>query len=55
MSRGIDIKCIDYVICYDVSNNCMTMIHRFGRTGRYGSHGSSITFVDDDKSSKLMK
>ncbi len=45
-ARGIDVKDISHVINYDEPENYDTYIHRIGRTGRGGSTGWAITFVN---------
>jgi ATP-dependent RNA helicase DDX5/DBP2 len=47
-SRGLDIKDVTHVINYDMARDVEAYIHRIGRTGRAGSTGTSITFVNDD-------
>ena len=48
-SRGIDINNINLVINLDLPRKCETYLHRIGRTGRFGSYGISITFLDNYK------
>ena len=45
VSRGIDIKCLPYVINYDFPSSLTDYIHRIGRTGRHSSLGTAISFV----------
>lgn len=45
IARGIDVKGVSHVINYDVPTNRDNYIHRIGRTGRYGSKGTAITFI----------
>merc|ERR1712085_140755 len=47
-ARGLDIKDVTHVINYDMPRDVEGYIHRIGRTGRAGSTGTSITFVNDD-------
>merc|ERR1719327_1505793 len=49
-SRGIDVKDIKYVINYDFPGSIEDYVHRIGRTGRAGAHGSSYSFFTSDKS-----
>lgn len=44
-ARGLDIKELDLVINYHVSNDPQAHIHRIGRTGRAGQTGLAITLV----------
>ncbi len=45
-ARGIDIDELKYVINFELSDVAETYVHRIGRTGRAGSEGTSISFVD---------
>jgi len=45
-ARGLDIKDITHVINYTVPQTYDDYIHRIGRTGRAGSIGKAITFVE---------
>ncbi len=44
-ARGIDIKGIDLVINYDLTNDPEVYVHRVGRTGRAGNIGHAVSFV----------
>lgn len=55
MARGIDFKGIKKVINFDVPNSAVNYIHRIGRTGRFGSSGSAITFYTEADIPKLKK
>merc|ERR1711896_18312 len=48
-ARGLDVKDIKYVINYDFPNQIEDYVHRIGRTGRAGAHGSSYSFFTSDK------
>ena len=48
-ARGIDVKDISLVICYDVSEKAEDHIHRIGRTGRAGADGLAITLATPDQ------
>lgn len=43
--RGLDIEGISHVVNYDVPRNPEDYVHRIGRTGRAGAHGTAVTFV----------
>ncbi|MGB9635457.1 MAG: DEAD/DEAH box helicase [Candidatus Micrarchaeia archaeon] len=45
-ARGLQIDDVEYVINYDKANDADTHKHRIGRTGRMGSKGYAITFVE---------
>ncbi|MBI4299015.1 MAG: DEAD/DEAH box helicase, partial [Chloroflexi bacterium] len=46
-SRGIDIPEISYIINYDIPQTLEEYVHRIGRTGRMGRHGTAATFVSE--------
>ncbi|MBP1638851.1 MAG: rhlE [Bacteroidetes bacterium] len=43
-ARGIDIANLELVINYDLPDVAETYVHRIGRTGRAGKHGTALTF-----------
>ncbi len=45
-ARGIDIDELKFVINFEISDVAETYVHRIGRTGRAGSEGTSISFID---------
>ena len=45
-SRGIDIQNLSTVVNYDLPRSPVGYIHRIGRTGRAGSKGVAVSFVD---------
>ena len=45
-ARGIDVDDVTHVINYECPEDAMTYVHRIGRTGRAGKHGTAVTFVD---------
>ncbi len=48
MSRGIDIKDINFVINYDVPGDPEDYVHRIGRTARASTKGVALTLVNED-------
>ncbi|EGB05624.1 hypothetical protein AURANDRAFT_2696, partial [Aureococcus anophagefferens] len=57
-ARGLDIKEVKAVVCYDFPNNVEDYVHRIGRTGRAGAKGNAYTFFtqrDDRKAAQLVK
>ncbi|QBO36497.1 DEAD/DEAH box helicase [Periweissella cryptocerci] len=44
-ARGLDIKDVTHVYNYDIPQDPESYVHRIGRTGRAGAHGTSLTFV----------
>lgn len=55
LARGIDVLHVTLVINFDIPVNAHgtpeveTYLHRIGRTGRFGRHGTAINLVDSDK------
>ena len=47
-ARGLQIDDIKYVINYDEATDAETHRHRIGRTGRMGTKGYAITFLDEN-------
>nr|WP_307683353.1 DEAD/DEAH box helicase [Trueperella bonasi] len=45
-ARGIDVEDVTHVINYQCPEDEKTYLHRIGRTGRAGSKGTAVTFVD---------
>jgi ATP-dependent RNA helicase RhlE len=52
-ARGIDVKDITLVINYDLPDNLEDYVHRIGRTGRAGSEGHAISFVEPEQKFEL--
>ncbi|XP_057441816.1 DEAD-box ATP-dependent RNA helicase 42 [Lotus japonicus] len=48
-ARGLDVKELELVINYDVSNHYEDYVHRVGRTGRAGRKGCAITFISEEE------
>uniref|UniRef100_H2YIE7 RNA helicase n=1 Tax=Ciona savignyi TaxID=51511 RepID=H2YIE7_CIOSA len=44
-SRGIDAQNVDMVINMDIPHEWETYMHRIGRAGRFGGHGTAISLV----------
>lgn len=44
-ARGLDISGVTHVYHYDIPSDPDSYVHRIGRTGRAGHHGTSLTFV----------
>ena len=44
-ARGIDINNLSHVINYSLPQDSDSYVHRIGRTGRAGNHGTAITFI----------
>lgn len=52
-ARGLDIKSLQSVINYEVSNDPKVHIHRIGRTGRMDQEGLAISLYSDRSSYKV--
>ncbi len=48
-ARGIDIANLKLVINYDLPDVAETYVHRIGRTGRAGQHGTALSFCSRDE------
>ncbi len=48
-ARGIDVKCIELVLNYDLPDTAEDYVHRIGRTGRAGQAGRAISFATPDQ------
>ncbi|KAK2964630.1 putative Pre-mRNA-processing ATP-dependent RNA helicase PRP5 [Blattamonas nauphoetae] len=44
-ARGLDVRSLTLVVNYEVPDHLEDYVHRVGRTGRAGSKGTAITFV----------
>jgi ATP-dependent RNA helicase RhlE len=53
LSRGIDIKDINFVINYDVPGDAEDYVHRIGRTARADTKGIALTLVNEDEMYKF--
>ena len=42
-ARGIDVNNVEFVFNYDIPQNNEYYVHRIGRTGRVGKHGTAVT------------
>ncbi len=49
-ARGLHIEDVGLIVNYDKAQDADTHLHRIGRTGRMGSVGKAITFVDKGES-----
>lgn len=48
-ARGLDVKQLRLVVNYDVPSHMEDYVHRAGRTGRAGEHGTCVTFVTPEQ------
>ncbi|MDR3241843.1 MAG: DEAD/DEAH box helicase [Lactobacillaceae bacterium] len=44
-ARGLDVSGVTHVYNFDIPQESESYVHRIGRTGRAGAHGTSVTFV----------
>lgn len=49
-ARGLDVRSLLLVVNYDCPNHYEDYVHRVGRTGRAGNHGTAWTFITPDQS-----
>ena len=49
MARGVDLDRVNLVVNLDLPPDAATYVHRVGRTGRFGSRGIAVAFVDGDE------
>lgn len=54
-ARGIDVQSITHVINFDLPNNAEDYVHRIGRTGRAGAHGTALSFAAHKDSMMVKK
>jgi ATP-dependent RNA helicase RhlB len=47
-SRGLHIEGVSHVINYDLPQDPEDYVHRIGRTGRAGAHGTAVSLACDD-------
>ncbi|XP_038078662.1 probable ATP-dependent RNA helicase DDX59 isoform X2 [Patiria miniata] len=47
LGRGIDLPGVKMVVNFDMPNTVEEYIHQIGRTGRLGSKGTAITFINN--------
>lgn len=52
-ARGIDVSGVTHVYNFDIPQDPESYVHRIGRTGRAGHHGTSVTFVTPNEMSYL--
>ncbi len=45
-ARGIDVDNVRMVVNFDIPNVAESYVHRIGRTGRAGNHGTAVSFCD---------
>jgi ATP-dependent RNA helicase DDX52/ROK1 len=53
LARGVDLKCVNTVVNYDVPCSTSSYVHRVGRTGRAGRRGVAYTMFTDEEGDQL--
>ncbi|WP_276509302.1 DEAD/DEAH box helicase [Weissella diestrammenae] len=48
-ARGLDVSGVTHVYNFDIPQESESYVHRIGRTGRAGAHGTSVTFVTNSE------
>jgi superfamily II DNA/RNA helicase len=48
-ARGLDIRGLSHVFCFDVPYHAEDYVHRIGRTGRAGLHGRAFTLATPEE------
>lgn len=54
-ARGVDFEPITHVVNYDFPTGRETYVHRIGRTGRNGKHGTAISLVTEEDKRMLKQ
>ncbi len=54
-ARGLDVNDLTHVINYNLPDELEAYIHRSGRTGRAGKHGTSITIIHGRETNKITQ
>ncbi|WP_050615144.1 DEAD/DEAH box helicase [Bacillus testis] len=52
-ARGLDVEGVTHVYNYDIPEDSESYVHRIGRTGRAGMHGTSVTFYTEEDAKAL--
>lgn len=47
ISRGVDIERVNMVVNFDMPSDIETYFHRIGRTGRFGTYGVAVNFMEE--------
>ena len=54
IGRGIDIEKVNIVINFDMPPDADQYLHRVGRAGRFGTKGTTISFISNQKDLEIM-
>jgi excinuclease UvrABC helicase subunit UvrB len=52
-ARGVDLERVNLVVNLDLPYEAATLLHRIGRTGRWGSRGVAVTFCVGEELQRL--
>ena len=55
IGRGIDIEKVNIVINFDMPPDADQYLHRVGRAGRFGTKGTTISFLSNQKDTEIME
>jgi superfamily II DNA/RNA helicase len=55
VSRGIDLDFVNFIINMDFPQKTKDFIHRCGRTGRAGRHGTCLTLMQPNEKPYLVE
>ena len=54
LSRGVDVEKVNMVINYDFPALSDTYLHRVGRAGRFGTNGTTVSFVSSEEDERVL-
>ena len=55
LAHGINIRDVGYVVHFDKPRTTQSYLHRVGRTGRMGTRGASVIFLDVEANAELFQ
>ena len=55
LGRGIDIERINIVVNFDMPNETDQYLHRVGRAGRFGTKGTTISFISSQSDTDILE
>ncbi|ORX90563.1 DEAD-domain-containing protein [Basidiobolus meristosporus CBS 931.73] len=55
IARGVDIERVDLVVNLDMPRDPETYFHRVGRTGRFGTRGLAVSFIDQNEVTAIQR
>jgi len=54
-ARGVDLEHVNLVVNLDLPHEASTLLHRIGRTGRWGSYGVAVTFCEGPEELEMLQ